>query len=242
MATYVYAVVTADHPLPTSALGVGAPAEGPRKVAGPEGLAAVVGPAPEDLRARRRDVAAHHELLRELADHGPALPLQFGVVVPDDSAVEKHLAEHASLYADALARTAGNTEINVKAALDLDAVLADIVAADPNLLAQRERTRTLGGYDEQVRLGEMVAHAVSRYEAEISARIAEVLRPYAVDVSEGPKVQDHAANLSFLVPRGGVEAFQAAVDGLQGDIGPGIELRSTGPLPTYSFVPEPVGG
>lgn len=240
--TYVYAIVAADHPLPSAARGVGAPPEGLRKVIGSGGLAAVVGPAPEDLRARPRDVAAHHEVLSELAEQGAALPLEFGMVVPDDAAVERHLAEHASAYTDALARTAGRTEMDVKAVLDVEAVLGDIIAADPQVLAQRESARSGGGYDAEVRLGELVAQAVARYEDEVAARIAGVLEPYATDMRQGPKAHGDAANLSFLVPTGGVDAFRAAVGGLQGDIGPGIELRCAGPLPTYSFVPEPAGG
>ncbi|MEU8140177.1 GvpL/GvpF family gas vesicle protein [Streptodolium elevatio] len=237
MATYVYAVVRAGHALPTGAAGVGG--SGRLRILRAEddtaSVAAVVGDAPEDLRARRRDLAAHHEVLTELAEHGPVLPLQFGTVVRSDGDVAHHLAEHAAGYREALTRIAGKTELNVKAELDLDAVLGDIVATEPDILALRERTRTGGSYEDQLQLGEKVAAATARYAAAIEERVVEVLAPYAVAYRPGPSLEGHAANISFLVQETGVAAFAAAVDGLRGDIGPGVELRCTGPLPTYSF-------
>ncbi|MDI2125415.1 GvpL/GvpF family gas vesicle protein [Yinghuangia seranimata] len=242
MATYVYAIVLPDHPRAERASGVGDPPGDLRRVVA-ERVAAVVGDAPADLRARRRDVTAHHDVLTGLAaEGGPVLPMRFGMVVEDDAEVERHLAEHGAAYAEALRRLEGKTEFNVKAEFDLDTVLPGLVVADPQIMAQRERSRATGALDEQMRLGEMVEQAVARHEAAVRDFVVGRLEGLAADMKDGPTVRNVAANVSFLVSSADTADFRAAVDALRGDVGEGVELRCTGPLPVYSFVPEAMAG
>ncbi|MGR6998027.1 GvpL/GvpF family gas vesicle protein [Yinghuangia aomiensis] len=244
MATYVYAIIPADDDLPDVS-GIGDPPAPLRRIArGP--VAAVAGDAPPDLRARRRDVAAHHEVLSTLADRGPVLPLRFGAVLDDDAQVADHLEEQGTRYAEALERLAGTAEFNVKAEFDLDTVLRDIVAADDGILAQRERARKSGVLDDQMRLGELVSNAVARRETEVRDLLLHRLADQAIDMQTGPEVENVAANLSFLVERANADSFRSAVQALEGNVGDGVWLRCTGPLPVYSFapdaVPDAVGG
>ncbi|MFE0083712.1 GvpL/GvpF family gas vesicle protein, partial [[Kitasatospora] papulosa] len=59
---YVYAIVPAGQALPAGAVGVGSPAAALRLVDGGR-VTAVVSAAPPQLRARRRDLMAHLEVL-----------------------------------------------------------------------------------------------------------------------------------------------------------------------------------
>ncbi|WP_406379132.1 GvpL/GvpF family gas vesicle protein [Streptomyces sp. NBC_01618] len=54
-------------------------------------VAAVVSEAPQKLRAWRRDVLAHRDFLLRLSDEGPVLPMQFGMVAPDEETVRGQL-------------------------------------------------------------------------------------------------------------------------------------------------------
>jgi len=63
MSTYVYAIVRAKHPFGSDPLlGVGEPAA-PIRVLAEGDLAAVVSDAPEGLRAKRRDLLAHQNVI-----------------------------------------------------------------------------------------------------------------------------------------------------------------------------------
>lgn len=236
MATYVYAIVPAGEPLPEVS-GVG---DAPLRRIGRGPVAAVASDAPPDLRARRRDVAAHHEVLSRLSDHGSVLPLRFGVVVDDDAEVADHLDENGARYTEALERLAGTTEFNVKAEFDFDTVLRDIVGSDEGILAERERARGSGALDDQMRLGELVARAMSRRETEVQNLLLDRLAEWTIDSRPGPAVENVAANLSFLVDRAKADGFRSAVDALRDSAGPGVQLRCTGPLPVYSFAPDAV--
>ena len=70
MATYIYAITAADHPLRLDGLtGVGETPSGLRVVQS-ERHAAVVSDAPAGLRAKRRDLVAHQSVLERLMAEG----------------------------------------------------------------------------------------------------------------------------------------------------------------------------
>ena len=112
---YVYGIVRAGHPVPPRLRGVGSP-RGPSPRSSRGGWPRSSARRRSDLRARRRDLLAHQELLLALAADGPVLPMRFGMVAPDEAAVRRQLAGRArSSHLAVLERVDGRVEINVKA-------------------------------------------------------------------------------------------------------------------------------
>ncbi|WP_405756893.1 GvpL/GvpF family gas vesicle protein [Streptomyces sp. NBC_01420] len=242
---YVYAITRAGTALPEGQGGVGGPPARLRSVRQGR-LAAVVSDAPPDLRARRRDLLAHQDLLMRLMDEGPVLPMRFGTVAPGDDAVLRQLAADESGHAAALKRLAGCHEINLKALAAEDA-LADVVAEDGTVRRLRDAARRRPGYEASLRLGEAVAAALARRASDAGRRVLRELTPRARAVAAGPEVQGCALNVSFLVERDAGDAFLAEAHRFAGANRGHVELRLAGPLPCYSFVaaearPVPVGG
>lgn len=89
MSTYVYAITRASHPLELrGGVGVGETPEPLRTVQDQE-LAAVLSDAPENLRAKRRDLQAHEEVLEaRLAGASRSLPNR---IATDKDTVERDL-------------------------------------------------------------------------------------------------------------------------------------------------------
>ncbi|AOP47622.1 GvpL/GvpF family gas vesicle protein [Streptomyces lydicus] len=241
---YVYGIVRAEHPLPSNLGGVGGP---PGIVARrDEGrVAAVVSPAPPDLRARRRDLMAHQELLLALAADGPVLPMRFGTVAPDEAAVRRQLSDAEERHLAALESLAGRVEVNVKA-MPADDALAALVEADAGIRGLREAMRRRPGYEANVRLGEAVANALARRAAEAGHDIVGELRKRAHACAVGPDVAGCRLNMSFLVSRDDSAGFCAEAERLARQHRDRVVLRVAGPLPCYSFVeprtPVRVGG
>src|SRR3954471_23545511 len=98
MSTYLYGVIRRpgrDSRLTPESLGsgVGDPAK-PVRLLAHDDLAAVVSTVGVDevgdeagVRALRRDMAAHAEVLARIAEVRTVLPSRFGIVLPDDQAV-----------------------------------------------------------------------------------------------------------------------------------------------------------
>ncbi|MER7715667.1 GvpL/GvpF family gas vesicle protein [Streptomyces flaveolus] len=246
MSTYVYGITAGSHPsLPEGLTGVGNPPSEVRVLH--EGdLAAIVSDAPEDLRPKRRELLAHQNVLSEAGAEGCVLPMRFGSVAPDDSAVTGVLAERAEHYQERLRALDDRVEYNIKANHVEEAVLHHVMAENPEIRALAESNRKSGGgsYESKIQLGEMVAAAVKDKEGADAAALERVLEPAADAVSVGSESTGWLANVSFLVKRETAEEFLAAVERARREM-PHLEVRVNGPLPPYSFVEpgpaEPAG-
>ncbi|MFE7215456.1 GvpL/GvpF family gas vesicle protein [Streptomyces sp. NPDC001212] len=237
MSTYVYGITAATHPsLPEGMGGVGDPPRGIRILKAGE-LAAVVSDAPEGLRPKRRDLLAHQSVLSEAGAGGCVLPMRFGSVSPDDDTVTGVLTERAEHYKERLRALDGKVEYNVKGSHVEEAVLHRVMAENPEIrsLAEANRRSGGGGYEDKLRLGELVAAAVQAREADDAREIVHALEPRAAAVSDGPPSTGWLVNASFLVDRCSADEFLAAVEEARKDL-PHLDLRVNGPLPPYSFV------
>ncbi|MFD5200387.1 GvpL/GvpF family gas vesicle protein [Streptomyces sp. NPDC058375] len=231
---YVYAVVSDGTALPEGAGGVGDPPAALR-VVGTGKVAAVVSVVPARLRARRRDLLAHQDLLMGLAEGGPVLPMRFGSVAPDEDALLTQLAMAEANHLATLRKLDGHVEINVKALPAQDS-LARVVAEDAAVRRLRDAVRRRPGYEASVRLGEAVASALARRAAEAGREVLRELAPLARAAATGPEVQGCALNTSFLVPRSHSERFRTTAERLADARRSHVDLRIAGPLPCYSFV------
>ncbi|WP_031081249.1 GvpL/GvpF family gas vesicle protein [Streptomyces sp. NRRL WC-3549] len=231
---YVYAIIPQGTPLPSPALGVGAP-PAPLRLLDEGPVAAVVSDAPPQLRARRRDLMAHQELLLRLADTCPVLPMRFGVVAPDEETVRGELTGARKSHLAALRHLSDGVEINVKA-LPAQEALAAVVAEEKQVRRLRDEVRRRPGYEANVRLGQAVAAALARRAAEAGQKIMQALTPLAREAAAGPEVEGCALNVSFLVDRHLGEHFRTEARKLADSHRGHVELRIAGPLPCYSFV------
>ncbi|WP_328315114.1 GvpL/GvpF family gas vesicle protein [Streptomyces sp. NBC_00442] len=231
---YVYAIVPAGRRLPAGLTGVGSPAAAVRSV--PQGrVAAVISEAPPKLRARRRDLLAHQQLLLRLSEAGPVLPMRFGMVAFDEDTLRDQLAPRETDHLAVLRHLSGAVEFNVKALPAQDA-LASVVAEDKAVRRLRDAVRRQPGYEASLRLGQAVAAALEGRALEAGRRMLQELAPRARAVAQGPDVQGCVLNASFLVDRADSDAFRSAAEEMARVSRDRVELRLAGPLPCYSFV------
>src|SRR5919198_2603742 len=156
---YVYGVTWADGTVARCGAGVAGADVG--TVERGE-LAAIVSPVPDRfVRAKRRDLMSHMDVLANVFASRTVLPLRFGSVFPGPEAVVADLlgARYEELV-ELLHRFDGLAELRVRGAYREEALLAEIVAEEPQIARLREQTH--GGADAlRLQLGEAVAHAVA---------------------------------------------------------------------------------
>jgi hypothetical protein len=240
MSTYVYAFAASTHPLSIErSTGVGSPAAVLR-VIHHDGLVAVVSDAPDGLRAKRRDLDAHHRIVGTLAAVGPVLPMRFGTIAVDDAAVERELASDSARFHELLDRVDGKVELNVRAAHDEDAVVRDVLFGDAALRRRNDALRAHGGgsYEERIAFGQSVAAAVDARSAHDAAHLIDALRPHAAATVLGPAVDGCFVNVSFLVAAAARQRFDESLARLRHDLSGVAAVRVHGPLPPYSFVAD----
>lgn len=236
MSVYVYAIIAGDHPARLDGLDpVGGSGE-LRTVTG-RSHKAVVSDAPPELRAKRRDLAAHQAVLERLIEDGAALPMRFGLVAPDEQALIAALDENADGYAQSLRQLDGRVEYNLKASREESDLLREILTESEQARKLNEASReNPAAHDSKVALGELISQEVRMREERDARALVEAVAPAAVDTTTGAPVEGHFANVSFLVDRTRAKGFAEAVQAEADRRGDAYELKLNGPLPPYSFV------
>lgn len=237
MATYIYAITTAAHPLRLDGLnGVGDPPSALRTVR-TKTLGAVVSDTPPDLRAKRRDLVAHQSVLERLMADGAALPMRFGLVGPDDEHVLAALEQERDSYIERLAELDGCIEYNLKVAREEESLLREILSESDAARRLSEYTRANpGAHDQKVALGEVISQEIQIRQSNAGHDVLTVLTPSAERSSEADPTKAHFLNASFLVKRDQAAAFSQTVHEEAERRGDDYQFTMSGPLPPYSFV------
>jgi hypothetical protein len=237
-ATYVYGVLSAeDEPPHINGIG-GAPLHEVTS----DGIAALVSAlSGEELRLGREEMTAHARVLEEALQHGTVLPMRFGVVMAGEPAVKRELLDaHLDELKQQLGEMAGKVELRLRAVYDEANLMREVVDADQDIARLRRSLRGApedATYYGRIQLGEMVAQAVERKRGEDAGKILEALTPLALALHVGePNNERIVINASFLVERGRMAEFDAAVDEIGREQADRMRIKYTGPLPPHSFV------
>lgn len=231
---YVYGVTWADGARERAEGGVG---DASVRVLEHGELAALVSDLlTAEIRARRRDLLRHADVLQQAFEQRTVLPLGFGTVFgSDDDVVTELLEPRYEKLVSLLQDLDGLGELTLRAFYDDDAVLAAIVQDDPQITA----LRGMSGHGAQVALGEAVSRALAdrriRDADEIVAELASLAREVVV---EERVAEFELVRAAFLIDRPAVEQLEARAEELAERHGGIVRFKLTGPLPPHHFVSE----
>jgi len=201
-------------------------------------LAALISELPSaDIRARRRDLLRHADVLQQAFERRAILPLGFGTVFASSEDVVAELLEPRYEELVALLQSFdGLVELTLRALYDEAGVLAAVVRDEPRIAALRGSTNPA----DQVALGEAVAHALADRRARDADEIVASLSSLAREVEVEERVAEfEVVRAAFLVDRSAVEDFEAHAEELAHRHEGLIRFKLTGPLPPHHFVSEP---
>jgi|SRR5579862_839517 len=191
------------------------------------------------VRAKRRDVLRHMEVLQRALETETVLPLAFGIVFGDRaSVVDDLLVARYEELVGLLHRFDGLVELTVRAFYREDFVLAEIVRDDRGIARLRDSGRR-GAVSQrtQIHLGEAVAHQLEARRSHDADAILNRLLPLAHDaVVEERRAEYEVLRASFLVERDATERFDARMQEVADEQGERMLFKYTGPLAPHSFV------
>lgn len=237
MSLYVYGVTTPEASVPAGLTGVGG-ALAPVRLENAGPLVAIVSQAPAAVRARRRDVTAHQEVLAAIGRTAPVLPARFGTLAPDEQDLRTTLEADADADLAALERVRGRAEMNLKIAVT-ESGLPQLVRESEKIRLLREKAGQSPDYASNIRLGEAVADGLRQRAEAVARKALPQVCELAEESVDGPDASGCVANVSFLVASDRVDAVRALVADLAAEAGSRAQLLLTGPLPCYSFSVQP---
>ncbi|MET0524839.1 MAG: GvpL/GvpF family gas vesicle protein [Nocardioides sp.] len=232
MQVHLYGVIAADADLPMELQGrAGAPV---RAVAD-DRLAVLVSDVDDDARVGRADLLSHAHVLEAVADAATVIPVQFGMVMPDDETVRREVLDTgADRTAALLDAFDGLVQLMVGGRYDEEAALREVVRRDPALAAARTADDDMQG---KMQLGEAVAAGLERLRTEDSNLLVERLAPHARAVAFTETRDAYSlTGVALLVERGARADLDQAVSELGEEVAGRLQLRYVGPQPPYAFL------
>ena len=230
---YAYAVVRGDAS-PPARHGV---LDAPVATVSDGDVAVLVSRLKNDrVRAKRRDLLAHSDVLQEAHGNGVVLPLRFGMLFDsEDQLRERLIGPRRDELLSLLDEFDGVAEMRVGATYhDQESVLADVLQDAPEIVRLREHARS---QSDLVRLGELVAKRFEHRRAIDAETILSRLGSHA----QGTHVDERDDELmvvkaSFLVRDRTRKTFDGELDAVALRLRHLINFTCTGPLPPHSFV------
>ena len=240
---YVYAIVPAATPGAFDVAGLW-PADPKVGTIRGERLAAVVGAAPPlDFHDLPREDAvryllAHQRVAEAVMRGAPTLPVKFGTILPDETAVVRLLMRGEAVLAPRLAELAEHVQTELIVSWNLEEVLHDVAAEDSvSRLKTEVAARPADATNEaRIALGKLVKESIDRRREAYRSRIMAALAPIAADMVENALMDDRmVANVALLLPVRASDAFARRLAELDEEFNGRLNFRSVGPLPPSSF-------
>jgi hypothetical protein len=206
-------------------------------------VAALTSPlASGGVRAKRRDLIAHSDVLQDAFGSGVVLPVRFGMLFDSEEELRRRfLDERSEELLGLLDRFDGLAEMRLRVRYhDQESILTAVVKDEPEIVRMRGRSRTQA---DLVRLGELIA---ARYEQRRAADAETVVGRLGARASETrvDEIDDElgVVKASFLIRDGDLETFNAELDAVALHLRHLAQFTCTGPLPPHSFVGLGGGG
>jgi hypothetical protein len=235
--TYLYAVLAGSEGAGENGLTGIEGGEVYRITAGD--LSAVVGRVSRArLRPERKHLLAHQAVLRRLMEHTTVLPAAFGLVARSDEAVRGRLLEHQELFREQLGHVAGKVEMGLKVRWSTPHLFDYFVASHPELGAARDRMKGRHdiGREELIAVGKLFENLREADRQAHTERVAAVLQERGVELKwNETRGETEVMNLSCLVPREGVDAFEKLVEAAAEGFDEHFTFEFNGPWAPHSF-------
>jgi hypothetical protein len=257
-ALYLYGVVSADEPPPTTVAGV-IPG-GPIETVAHEGLAAVVSRVPlsefgdehlkrnlERMEWLERTARGHEAVIENVRAQSTMIPMRMCTLFRGTDSVCEMLAREAEPLADALGRLVGRSEWGVKALADVARIHVALSSKTAPVTPDDDREagrRYLEGRQAERRVAREVDRwlhtAISEAHETLGAAAAMSLRNPLQSPELSGYEDEMVLNGVYLIADAAFDRFRTRVDELNERYTPiGLRLELTGPWPPYNFVSLP---
>ena len=210
---YLYGITTAEAALPMQSRGV---AEGGVEsvVEGP--LAAIVTRvAVRNIRPERANLAAHNQVLRDLADRDAVLPVAFGTVVDSEQELRRAILRNSNNLIDRLRLLQDKVEVVLKVYWDTPNIYEYFMTTHAELQQMRDRLFASGrkpSRSQSIELGEMFAAMLQQARERHTSRVTDALSEFCAEIrTVNVGEEKMIMKLACLVEKDRVERWEEGV-------------------------------
>ena len=191
------------------------------------------------VRPQRANLAAHHRILRDLAQQQPVLPVVFGTLTGNEGELRRVLRRNQGTLAGLLDRLQDKVEMGLKVYWDLPNVFEYFVATHQELESMRNRLFRPGRtptMEEKVELGERFVSLLQQARERHTRRVKESLAEYCVEVRGiDPGEERMILKLACLVEKDRQGQWEEGVKQAATLFDDHYRFDYNGPWPPYNF-------
>ena len=137
------------------------------------------------IRPHRANLAAHHQVLRELAGRQPVLPVAFGTLADSEDRLREILRRNREVLSGRLRQLEGTVEMSLKVLWETANIFEFFVATHQELEQMRNRLFRPGrvpALEEKLAMGKLFASLVEESRGRHTKRVTEALAPYCLEI------------------------------------------------------------
>ena len=192
------------------------------------------------IRPERRHLAAHRQVLERVMGETSLLPLRFGTIADDATAVRRILSLHHERFITQLNRVAGSAEMGLQVSWDVPNIFEYFIEREPEL--RRLRDRYFGGQarptqQDKIQIGQLFDQLLNEEREACTQRVENALVRSSVEIKRNAcRNEREVMNLACLVERDTSEQFEAAVVEAARLFDDNFAFKQSGPWAPHNFV------
>ena len=167
------------------------------------------------IRPERKNLVAHHAVVKRLMEQTTVLPVAFGTIADSPRAVREILTENSGIFAEQLDRVRGKVEMGLRVSWDVPNIFEYFVNRHPELAQLRDSV--LGKQrgptqEDKIELGRLFDRLLAQDRERHTEAVTDVLAPHCADIKENqPREEREVMHLACLVERNAKKGFEDGV-------------------------------
>ncbi len=193
----------------------------------------------QNIRPQRSNLAAHHQVLRDLTDQRPVLPVAFGTIAADESHLREVLRRNHDALVDQLNRLQGKIEMGLAVYWETANIFEYFVATHQELKQMRDRLFRSGRtptFDEKIEMGKQFDALLQESRRRHVEQLTEALSPFCTDIhSLDPGNEKMIVKLACLVEKDRRQQWEDSIEAVARHFDNHYCFRYTGPWAPHNF-------
>lgn len=167
------------------------------------------------IRPERKNLVAHHAVVKRLMEESTVLPVAFGTIAGSPKALWEILKENSGTFVEQLNRVRGKVEMGLRVNWDVPNIFEYFVNRHPQLAELRDTV--LGkqrgpSQEDKIELGRLFDRLLAQDRERHTEAVTDVLAPHCADIKENqPREEREVMHLACLVERNAKKGFEDGV-------------------------------
>lgn len=194
----------------------------------------------EKIRPQRKNLAAHQHVLKSLMSTVTPLPIKFGMIASDETAVKRLLKRHQTSFTEQLEYLKDTVEMGLRLSWSVPNIFEYLVNTHAKLKSMRERilsSSNPANRDDMIEVGYRFSQILESERQRHTETVQAALADCCIDTKVSAlRKESEVMNLACLIPENKQAVFEKTIYDIAGLFNDDFVLDYNGPWAPHNFV------